>query len=393
METGVKTPAATCDERRSATFLRRSERRLKATFLTELPSPYSRDLFAAMRDDGRISPQVIYRTARIPGFDWGEPHLGSWETILPQARPGAPFQGVARALAGTPSDVYVVSGYSDLTVQSAMRWLHRRRLPWVFFGERPAMNRRGLIAGLLRKLAMRPAVRWPNGIAAVGELAVDSYRDHGRPGIPVGNLPYFSDLSPFQQQPASAGTVPSRFRLLYCGQLIERKGLLPLFKAFSRIAAINPIAELLLVGDGDLRETLQNQVAAHLRARIRFVGFRPVSDLPSLFAKADALVLPSLHDGWGVVINQAFGAGLPVIASDAVGAAIDLVRHGENGLIVPAGDVPALQEAILTLAESPGLCRHLAANASQSAASVSLASGVHRWHDFLNAIVPQAIVH
>jgi len=106
-----------------------------------------------------------------------------------------------------------------------------------------------------------------------------------------------------------------------------------------------------------------------------------------LFAEADAFVLPSLHDGWGVVVNQALGAGLPVIASDTVGAAGDLVRHGENGLIVPAGNVAALEVAIRTFAEGPDRCREMGKNATETADTISLHAGVNRWHEFLSEIV------
>jgi Glycosyltransferase len=74
---------------------------------------------------------------------------------------------------------------------------------------------------------------------------------------------------------------------------------------------------------------------------IHFHGAIPQSELFHRYAEADALVFPTLCDGFGMVVTEAFAHGLPVITTDRAGAA-DIVRHGENGLIVPGGDVAAL---------------------------------------------------
>ena len=74
----------------------------------------------------------------------------------------------------------------------------------------------------------------------------------------------------------------------------------------------------------------------------------------AIFAAADAFVLPSRHDGWGVVVNEALGAGLPIIVSDRVGAR-DLVQHGGNGFITSVGDIDGLAGALLKLAQSEEL--------------------------------------
>jgi glycosyltransferase involved in cell wall biosynthesis len=81
------------------------------------------------------------------------------------------------------------------------------------------------------------------------------------------------------------------------------------------------------------------------------------------------------------VINQAFGAGLPVIASDAVGAALDLVRPDVNGLLVPAGDVPALHAAMRHLALDPALRQSLGAAAAADAAKLSPEQAAEFWEE------------
>ena len=82
-------------------------------------------------------------------------------------------------------------------------------------------------------------------------------------------------------------------------------------------------------------------------------GFQPTARLIELFALADAAVLPSRAETWGVIVNEALACGCPVVVSDAVGAVEDLVVEGVNGRIVPAGDVQALASALA----SPGVHR------------------------------------
>jgi glycosyltransferase involved in cell wall biosynthesis len=90
-------------------------------------------------------------------------------------------------------------------------------------------------------------------------------------------------------------------------------------------------------------------------------------------------VLSSRHDGWGVVVNEALGAGLPIVVSDGVGAAHDLVTHGFNGLITPAGDARGLRDALVLLA-CDSVRRRAMADASRArAAHWGLEEGVRRW--------------
>ena len=140
------------------------------------------------------------------------------------------------------------------------------------------------------------------------------------------------------------------------------KGVDVLLEAFARVADKLPDATLSFLGTGPLKDALTARVDP--RDRVTFAGFHPVAELPPYFARADLFVLPSRHDGWGVVINQAISAGLPVVASDAVGAAAELVRPDENGYVVPAGDA-----AVTCRRDAPRA--RLAGNADTDVASLS----------------------
>ena len=119
----------------------------------------------------------------------------------------------------------------------------------------------------------------------------------------------------------------------------------------------------------------------------RFAGFQPVAELPQLFAEADVFVLPSRHDGWGVVVNQAIAAGMPVICSDAVGAAADLVVENENGRLFPAGNGARLAEVMTSFADQAEKIRKFGQRSREFAADRTPERSVDRWYGFLSAIV------
>ncbi len=260
-----------------------------------------------------------------------------------------------------------------------MRQLRRRAVPWIFFGEVPGMNRRGLFGQALRAVARRPAVRWPAAIAAVGSHAAAAYRAVASESCPVENIPYCCNLQPFFAAPRTAAPDGS-VRFLYCGQLIHRKGVDLLTRAFVPLAQQNRKATLTFVGEGELRDEMARLVPPKLTSRIQFAGFQDVENLPRWFSQSDVLVLPSRHDGWGVVVNQAIAAGLAVICSDAVGAAHDLVEHGANGLIFSSGDQQKLQQCLRTLADQPDMVAQMGRRSREIAENWTVDHAVDRWY-------------
>jgi glycosyltransferase involved in cell wall biosynthesis len=133
---------------------------------------------------------------------------------------------------------------------------------------------------------------------------------------------------------------------LFCAKLQPWKLPLDLLEAFSR--ADTPNSYLIFAGDGPLRSSIEERAKSlKIIDRIRMLGFVGQLRMPSVYRASDLLVLPSAHDSFGYVINEAMACGLPVAISDRVGAKFDLVCPGENGYIFPVGDVDALA-AILT---------------------------------------------
>ena len=135
--------------------------------------------------------------------------------------------------------------------------------------------------------------------------------------------------------------------VLFCGKLIDKKQPLRLVEAFARIA-MKRTCWLLLAGDGPLFAEVKNLCCSlGIADRVILAGFLNQSELPRAYAAADLFVLPSsAHETWGLVVNEAMHFSLPVIVSDHVGCAPDLVKDGINGYIVPAMDTRKLSEAL-----------------------------------------------
>jgi len=126
------------------------------------------------------------------------------------------------------------------------------------------------------------------------------------------------------------------FVLLYVGRLEPHKGIVNLLNIFSKLAVKHPNITLLVVGDGSLRKLVEDTSA--IEENIKYTGRLSGDRLLDTFAIADSFVLPSFFEPWGLVINEAMAAGLPVLVSDRVGSNSDLVDEGKTGFIYDATD-------------------------------------------------------
>lgn len=150
-------------------------------------------------------------------------------------------------------------------------------------------------------------------------------------------------------------------RLVWAGSFSLNKGARVLVEAL-RGGSPEGLAPIDAFGSVSVPDALREQCARH----VRFHGQVAQDRLFKSFGEADALLLPSLSDGWGMVVGEALAHGLPVITTGAVGAAT-LVVHGENGLVLPAGDAAALRAALEWAACDPARLRSMRARAAASA--------------------------
>lgn len=140
-------------------------------------------------------------------------------------------------------------------------------------------------------------------------------------------------------------------------RLTEQKGVTYGLQAFARVSQRYPDAHLVIVGDGELRAALEAEARAlRLTPWTHFLGWRP--DAAALMRGLDVLLMPSLWEGFGLVLLEAMAAALPVVAS-SVSAIPEIVLHGETGLLVPPGDVEGLAVALDRLLRDAPLRQHM----------------------------------
>jgi len=172
---------------------------------------------------------------------------------------------------------------------------------------------------------------------------------------------------------AALGVGPADFVFLFSGKLIPRKRPLLLAEAVRMIPERSRL-RLIVLGDGPLRDALRGALSSCLGERLVMPGFVNQSRLGVYYRAADAFVLPSEYETWGLVVNEAMQFGLPVVVSDRVGCAEDLVVPGRTGFVFPSGEASHLARAIFALAADPDRAREMGADAREHVKGYSVAA-------------------
>jgi len=238
------------------------------------------------------------------------------------------------------------------------KFLFRKRLivrcgfEWKkFLEERRAPRLKRLLAHLLELLIYRAA-----DVVVLTSEEMKQYvcRVFGLLERKVVVIPNYVDTDLFRPIPG-ARKVPNR--LIFTGRFVKQKNLQNLLKALRDL----PEVELVLVGDGPLREALSSFVKSH-RLKVRFMGWVPNEQLPEILNTAEAFVLPSLYEGNPKALLEAMACGLAVIATNVDGIK-DLVSHGVNGYLCRDTSPEALREAIREVLSNEELRARLGLNA------------------------------
>ncbi|MGT2445745.1 glycosyltransferase family 4 protein [Ensifer adhaerens] len=172
------------------------------------------------------------------------------------------------------------------------------------------------------------------------------------------------------------------------GRLTRQKGFDLLLEAFARIAKTHPDWKLVIWGEGEARLELEAQRdALGLSNRVEMPGLTP---RPGLWLEtADAFVLSSRYEGWGIVLLEAMAAGLPVVSFACDWGPTDMIANGEDGILVPNGDIAALADALSNLMADEALRARLAANAEANVRRYDAAHILSQW----DAVALSALEH
>jgi len=252
--------------------------------------------------------------------------------------------------------VIVIAGYAHPAMREAARWCRRHGAASILLSDSHHVDRRRL---RVKEWAKRAWVsRHFHAAFVAGSTSAAYARDLGLAtsriwrGYDVVDNAFFAEAAASGKARGEAFfrelKLPERV-FLYVGRLSQEKNLERLLDAteeYQRRAGARAWG-LLLVGGGPQQPMLEDRIRS--RRGIAITGFKQMRELAELYGAASALVLPSLSEPWGLVINEAMAAGLPVLGSDRAGAVFDLVFPGVNGYIFDPEDRSDLVDAMLRM--------------------------------------------
>lgn len=176
---------------------------------------------------------------------------------------------------------------------------------------------------------------------AMGTDALTYYKSLGQKWT-VFTFAYCTDIKLKEVPPI----VDDSLHFLFCGSLIPTKDPVRIIKAFAMLKADK--CDVAFIGDGELRGYMEQYAKRdRLDGRLYFLGIKPQSEVPIYMQQRDVLILPSIYDGWGAVVNEALQCGCYVICSDACGSS-DLIRKDKRlGLVFHRGNSKQLADCML----------------------------------------------
>jgi glycosyltransferase involved in cell wall biosynthesis len=318
------------------------------------PTPYRAPLFDRIAERGDLDLTVVYAAETVAGRHWSValqheavfldgPRLPGAARVLRHDYPVTP--GIFGALRSARPDVVVVSGWSTFASQAALAWCRARRVPYVLLVESHDVGPRAGWRRAVKGAVVPRLIAGARSFLAVGSLARDSLIARGAPPERIRFFANTIDVERWVERAARTTPRPhDDVVVLSVGRLVGEKAFDVLGSACAEAGV-----RLVLAGDGPERRRLEPFATV--------LGDVREEELAQEYVDADVFALLSRHETWGVVVNEAAASGLPLVLSDRVGAADDLLRDGENGFLVPADDVAAAAGALRTLAADADLRR------------------------------------
>jgi len=352
--------------------------KFKLAALTSHPIQYQAPLFRKLEEHPDIDLTVYFcsdfgvgKEDYDSGFGkkikWDIPLLDDYNfKFLPNLSPAKTISffrqinpSIIKELRDNHFDAIWVHGYASTTNWLSFAGAWMSKTPIIMRGESHLLNYRPLWKRAFKHMALTFLFKRVAAFLPIGTLNTEYYKYYGVPDEKMFLTPYgvdndffskkYNELKPLRNQiKKKLGLQPEVPIILYASKMMPRKRAIDLLKAYEKIQnQIN--AAIVFVGDGAERPLLEAYQKDNALKNIYFVGFKNQTELPEYFSIADIFVLPSTDEPWGLIINETMNFGLPIITTDQVGAAPDLVKDGENGFIYPVGEIEKLADCLLKL--------------------------------------------
>jgi glycosyltransferase involved in cell wall biosynthesis len=366
------------------------DRAYRLAVLQSHPIQYFAPLFRRLAQEPKIDLTVYY-CSRMGLEEYADVGFGqrlSWDTPL--------LEGYHAVFLPNLRRTKQAGGFLSLINVAFVRELKKNQYDalWVH-GHRYATYLLGILAAnlfrisvlmrcethlLLSRSTVKRALRGPmmrlfytqlcDRCLPIGTRNREFYLAHGVRSEHLFDVPYTVDNTYFTQSTAKyaeqrdairieLGLPTDRPIILFASKFSQRKRPMDLLQAYEQLRHKEIDAALVMIGSGELEAALREYAATRPVPDVHFMGFRNQSELPRFYAISDIFVLPSEDEPWGLVINEAMCGGLPIVASEEIGAVSDLVRPETNGLTFKSGDVSQLTAHLQRLVTDEALRRRM----------------------------------
>lgn len=354
-------------------------RPLRLCVVTTHPIQYMAPWFRALASDPEVELEVIFfreLNSQQQGvgfgqvFQWDVPLRQGYGSRVLDVRAGwrsvpTLLSRLRKFLADCQPDAVLITGWNEPGLMAAYPLVRAMGLPILLRGESNALRLRSWLTTLLH----RSLLGWVAGVTVIGKANQQFYLNNGVPPARLFGGAYFVEsermLAMAQEHVGDraelrlqAGYEADDFVFCFVGKHVPFKRPMLLVEAAARVRAKGWPVKLHFAGSGELTEALR-QRAEELQVPVFFTGFLNQTELWKAYVPADAFVLPSTNgETWGLVTNEAMLFGLPVIVSDQVGCAADLVHPGETGYVFTGeaeGLADAMESMLRNRAQAPAM--------------------------------------
>lgn len=291
-------------------------------------------------------------------INWDTPLLDEYEYTFLKSElvnnnfslfnPKVKLSSVKQALMSKQWDAVWIHGYNNFALLYILWKTSKIGIPLFFRGE---SNLYCSPQNSVKDAFIKYLIKRASGLLWVSSDNRDYYRHYGAQEEQLFFTPYAVNNYYFQTHESvikREGSNNEKCILLFASKFSHRKNAPLLLSAYNNLdPSLKAKSELWFVGDGEDKSILHTNIKKYgLESQVSLLGFKNQSEMPIVLSQCDVFILPSEKEPFGLIINEAMNLGKAIIATNEVGAARDLVKHNENGWIVEAGSIDALEVAL-----------------------------------------------
>jgi glycosyltransferase involved in cell wall biosynthesis len=358
------------------------------------------------------TPEEQARAGFGVAFEWDVPLLEGYPYTFMRnvADPAGPdrFAGfdtpeIKNIILRGQYDAVLINGWHYKSAWQAILACWRSDVKAMVRGDSHLHTPRSLPVRLAKSLAYPRFIPRFDACLAVGQWSREYFLHYGASPERIFLVPHTVDIARMAAQSECSQTIHSELRkrwklhedsivFVFVGKFTDAKRPMDFVRAVCEARKQKATVQGLMVGDGPLRNVCEDFARTH-HVPMTFTGFLNQSEIMSAYAAADVLVLPSVGETWGMVVNEAMACKRPCIVSDRVGCGPDLIRAGETGVVFPQGEVDALVVSMIEFAKQPSRLAIMGAHARERVEKYSVQTAVEGVLQSLAAGTDSRVLH